>query len=172
MARHRIFFVGWHLPPNRPRSARYGALSALLWFILSVFLTLIDQYWMMGKAWADEVFELISRCFDQDLTPKKEGRKENITAYHEAGHAIIDHSTTEYHQWVQLSSPMKKRMWLADYLYGIYGLLRSHWRTDLFGRWIYYLRHVDQCNFRSHLPCCGIKRRNSRNQVYWGVIPF
>jgi hypothetical protein len=44
----------------------------------------------MGQAWADEVFELISRCFDRDLTPKKEGRIENITAYHEAGHATID----------------------------------------------------------------------------------
>ena len=43
-----------------------------------------------GESWADGVFEIVSNSIDKEIIPKKKHIPEKITAYHEAGHAVID----------------------------------------------------------------------------------
>jgi ATP-dependent Zn protease len=40
--------------------------------------------------WAEAVFEVVSRSLDHELIPRKKRSPKKITAYHEAGHAVID----------------------------------------------------------------------------------
>ncbi len=42
------------------------------------------------KSWAASVFELVSQSIDQNLILSNMHDPEKITAYHEAGHAVID----------------------------------------------------------------------------------